>query len=216
MVDRSSPPNRPPLSTASLILRLAGIAVVVAAVAGAFAYVNGTFDPQRLTPKKLINVLETNNGVHPGFRRNHSKGVCVIGHFESSGEARSYSTAQVFNEAQTPVVGRFALPAGNPYAPDGAVPIRSMALRFNQANGQQWRTGMNSMPVFPVATPEAFYQFQQAQSPLPQTGKPDPAAVPAFSVRTRKPHPSWPGSRPPSRRPVTSPRPITASMRFIW
>lgn len=51
MVDRSSPPTRPPLSAASLTLRLAGIAVVVAVVAGAFAYVNGTFDPQRLTPK---------------------------------------------------------------------------------------------------------------------------------------------------------------------
>ena len=174
MVDRSSPPTRPPLSAASLTLRLAGIAVVVAAVAGAFAYVNGTLDPQRLTPKKLINVLETNNGVHPGFRRNHSKGVCVIGHFESSGEARSYSSAQVFNEARTPVVGRFALPAGNPYAPDNSVPIRSMALRFTQANGQQWRTGMNSMPVFPVGTPEAFYQLQQAQSPDPATGKPRP------------------------------------------
>jgi len=78
------------------------------------------------------------------------------------------------------VVGRFALPAGNPYAPDSAVPIRSLALRFNQANGQQWRTGMNSMPVFPVGTPEAFYQLQQAQSPDPATGKPNPAAVPAF------------------------------------
>lgn len=180
MVDRSTPPNRPPLSSASLIARLAGIGVIVAAVAGAFAYVNGTFDPQRLTPKKLINVLETNNGVHPGFRRNHSKGVCVIGHFESSGEARSYSSAQVFNDPQTPVVGRFALPAGSPYAPDSSVPIRSLALRFTQANGQQWRTGMNSMPVFPVGTPEAFYQLQQAQSPDPATGKPNPAAVPAF------------------------------------
>jgi catalase len=104
----------------------------------------------------------------------------VIGHFESSGEARSYSSAQVFNEARTPVVGRFALPAGNPYAPDSAVPIRSLALRFTQANGQQWRTGMNSMPVFPVGTPEAFYQLQQAQSPDPATGKPEPGAVPAF------------------------------------
>jgi catalase len=180
MVDRSTPPTRPPLSGASLTLRLTGIAVVVAALAGAFAYVNGTIDPQRLTPKKLINVLETNNGVHPGFRRNHAKGVCVIGHFESTAEARPFSSAQVFSEAQTPVVGRFALPAGNPYAPDSAVPIRSLALRFTQANGQQWRTGMNSMPVFPVGTPEAFYQLQQAQSPDPATGKPNPAAVPAF------------------------------------
>lgn len=194
MVDRSSlnaappgGPQRPPLSAASLVLRLGAIAVVVAAVAGAFAYVNGTFDPQRLTPKALVDVLEKNNGVHPGFRRNHAKGVCVIGHFESNGEARVFSTAQVFNDPRTPVVGRFALPAGNPYAPDSSVPIRSLALRFTQANGQQWRTGMNSMPVFPVGTPEAFYQLQQAQSPDPATGKPDPTKVPAFLQRTRKP-----------------------------
>jgi len=182
MVDRSPSPGRPrpPLSGASLALRFGGIAVIVAALAGAFAYVNGTLDPQRLKPKDLVNVLETNNGVHPGFRRNHSKGVCVAGYFESSSEARSLSSAQVFNEAQTPVVGRFALPAGNPYAADSSVPIRSMALRFTQANGQQWRTGMNSMPVFPVGTPEAFYQLQKAQSPDPATGKPDPKAVPAF------------------------------------
>ncbi len=112
--------------------------------------------------------------MHPGFRRNHAKGVCVIGHFESSSQAREYSSAQVFSEARTPVVGRFALPAGNPYAPDNSVPIRSLALRFTQANGQQWRTGMNSMPVFPVGTPEAFYQLQQAQSPDPATGKTEP------------------------------------------
>ncbi|MGU9803837.1 UNVERIFIED_CONTAM: catalase family peroxidase [Pseudomonas sp. CM11] len=180
MVDPSFEPSRPPLSAASLALRLTGIAVIVAALAGTFAYVNGTLDPQRLTPNALVNVLEKNNGVHPGFRRNHSKGVCVAGYFQSSGEARPYSSAQVFLEARTPVVGRFALPSGNPYAPDNSVPIRSLALRFTQANGQQWRTGMNSMPVFPVGTPEAFYQLQQAQSPDPATGKPNSAAVPAF------------------------------------
>lgn len=114
MVDRPSPPDRPPLSAASLSLRLGGIALVVAALAGAMVYVNGTFDPQRLTPKALVDVLEKNNGVHPGFRRNHAKGVCVAGYFESSGEARSYSSAQVFNEARTPVVGRFALPPAIP------------------------------------------------------------------------------------------------------
>ena len=183
MVDHSSPPSRPrppPLSTASLLLRLAGIGLVVVAVGAAFAYVRGTLDPQRLTPKALVDVLEKNNGVHPGFRRNHAKGVCVVGYFQSSAEARAYSSAQVFSEAQTPVVGRFALPSGNPYAPDSSVPIRSLALRFTQANGQQWRTGMNSMPVFPVGTPEAFYQLQQASSPDPATGKPNPASVPAF------------------------------------
>ncbi|KAF1032205.1 MAG: Catalase-related peroxidase [Pseudomonas sp.] len=176
MVDHSPAP----LSTASLIARLAGIGVVVAVVAGAFAYVNGTLDPQRLRPKTLVNALEADNGIHPGFRRNHAKGVCVAGYFESSAEARAYSTAQVFSEARTPVIGRLALPSGNPYAPDSSVPIRSFALKFSQANGQQWRTGMNSMPVFPVGTPEAFFQLLKAGAPDSATGKPNPANMSAF------------------------------------
>ncbi|MBT9302349.1 catalase family peroxidase [Pseudomonas sp. TAE6080] len=179
MPDHPSPP-RPPLGRASLILRLAAIGVVVGVVAGAFAYVNGTLDPQRLRPKTLVNALETNNGVHQGYRRNHAKGVCVAGYFESSPAARAYSSAQVFSEARTQVIGRFALPSGNPYAPDNSVPIRSLAVQFNQANGQQWRTGMNSMPVFPVGTPEAFYQMLKAGAPDPATGKPNPASMPAF------------------------------------
>ena len=179
MPDQPSP-LRPPLGRASLMLRLAAIGVVVGAAAGAFAYVNGTLDPQRLRPQSLVNALETNNGVHPGYRRNHSKGVCVAGYFESSPAARAYSRAQVFSEARTPVIGRFALPSGNPYAPDSSVPIRSLAVQFNQANGQQWRSGMNSMPVFPVGTPEAFYQMLKAGTPDPATGKPNPASMPAF------------------------------------
>jgi catalase len=174
------PDNHHPLSPGQKVLRLGAIAVVVAALAGAFAYVNGRLDPQRLTPDRLVNQLENNNGVHPGFRRNHAKGICVVGYFQSSGQARALSSAAVFNASRTPVVGRFALPAGNPYAPDSAVPIRSLALRFTQADGQQWRTGMNSMPVFPVGTVEAFYQQQVASAPDPATGKPDPAKLQQF------------------------------------
>lgn len=182
MVDQLPParPDKPPLSAASVLLRLAGIGAVVAVIAGAFYYVNGTFDSQRLRPKTLVDALETNGGVHPGFRRNHAKGICVVGYFDSSGEAQGVSRAQVFKPGRTPVVGRFALPGGNPYAPDSSVPIRSLALRFTQANGQQWRTGMNSMPVFAVGTPQAFYQMLQAGAPEAATGKPAPGAMAAF------------------------------------
>lgn len=155
------------------------VGVVVVTVA-AFGYVGGWLAPHRLTPKKLVNQLQDNAGTFPGYRRNHAKGVCVTGYFDSNGQARAYSDAEVFAPGRTPVVGRFAIPGGNPYAPDSSIPIRSMALRFTQANGQQWRTGMNSMPVFPVATPQAFYDQLKAQQPDPVTGKPDPAKVAAF------------------------------------
>ena len=170
----------PPLPKRRIRLRFALIAAVLLMIVLAFGYVGGWLAPQRLTAQRLVNQLQANAGVFSGYRRNHAKGVCVAGYFDSSGQAQAYSVAQVFAPGRTPVVGRFAIPGGNPYAPDSSVPIRSFALRFTQANGQQWRTGMNSMPVFPVATPQAFYAQLQAQQPDPATGKPNPAKVKAF------------------------------------
>jgi catalase len=173
-----SPP--PPLSTGSALLRFALIGVILLITVLAFAYVGGWLAPGRLTPQRMVNQLQANAGVFPGYRRNHAKGVCVTGYFDSNGQAQAFSKAQLFAPGRTPLVGRFAVPVGNPYAPDSSAPIRSMAIRFSLANGQQWRTGMNSMPVFPVATPEAFYELLQAQQPDPATGKPNPAKIGAF------------------------------------
>jgi catalase len=181
MVDREPPyPRKPPLSTPQKLARMAGIGLVVLIAAGAFAYVNGSLDPQRLTPARVVDVFEHNNGVHPGYRRNHPKGICVAGYFESNGAAATLSRAQVFAAGRTPVIGRLALPTGNPYSPDSAAPLRSFAVQFTQPDGEQWRTGMNSMPLFPVGTPQAFVDLQKATAPDPKTGKPDPSKPPAF------------------------------------
>lgn len=182
-------------------------ALIVAAVAGsaaAFGYVGGWLAPDRLSPAKVIDVLQANGGgAHPGFRRNHAKGICVAGYFESNGTLAPYSSSPLFGPGRTPFVGRFAVPGGNPYAPDSSVPIRSFALRFDLMDGEQWRTGMNAMPVFPVSTPEAFYEQQLAGQPDPATGKPDPERMKAFFashpettaflawVKTAKPSPSY-------------------------
>jgi catalase len=164
-----------------VLLSSAVIAIVIAGFAGAFGYVGGWLAPHRLTPARFVNQLQADYGIHPGYRRNHAKGVCVTGYFQSNGQGAPYSVAQVFQAGRsTPVVGRFAIPGGNPYAPDSSTPVRSMALRFALANGQQWRTGMNSQPVFPVSTPRAFYEMLQAQQPDPVTGKPDPRKLAAF------------------------------------
>jgi catalase len=168
------------LSPRSIGLRFALIGAVLLITVLAFGYVAGWLAPSRLTAQRMVNQLQANAGVFPGYRRNHAKGVCVAGYFDSNGQAQMFSVAQVFAPGRTPVVGRFAIPGGNPYAPDSSVPIRSMALRFSLANGQQWRTGMNDMPVFPVSTPQAFFEQLQAQQPDPATGKPDPAKIGAF------------------------------------
>jgi catalase len=70
------------------------------------------------------------NGPHPGFRRNHAKGVCVSGYFESNGRGVVLSKAAVFPVGRVPVIGRFALAGGQPYAADAPQTVRSMALLF--------------------------------------------------------------------------------------
>lgn len=133
------------------------------------------------TANQIVDQFQRNGGVFPGYRRNHAKGVCVSGYFQSSGNAAHYSVAQVFAADQrTPVVGRFSIPGTNPYAWDDSTPIRGMALVFLQAGGQQWRTAMNAVPVFPVATPEANQEFMQMQQPIPASGIPDPEKLAGF------------------------------------
>ena len=180
-------PNMKPLwfkaATATnpgLLVRLGAIGAVMLSVTGAFAYTGGWLSPVRLTQDRMMAAFRDANGTHVGFRRNHAKGVCVTGWFESSGQAAAISKAAVFRPGRVPVVGRFALAGGMPFQPDAPNTVRSMALSFLSPGGEEWRTGMNNMPVFPVNSARGFYEQLLAFSPDPATGKPDPAKIKAF------------------------------------
>jgi catalase len=180
--DDTQPPSEKPraLTSGDALVRLAAIGVVMLAVAGSFAYAGGWLTPDRLTPARIVDEFEQVNGPYPGFRRNHAKGVCVAGTFESNGRGARLSKAVLFAPGSVPVIGRFALAGGQPYAADATRTVRSMALRFSLPDGEEWRTGMNNIPVFAVSTPEGFYQQLAASRPDPATGKPDPAKMAAF------------------------------------
>ena len=110
-VDLKAPAEaeRPRLGKASTLARFALIGVALAAVAGTFAYLGGWFTPNELTPARFTDGFEQVNGVHPGFRRNHAKGVGVSGFFESNGNGVRLSKAVVFQPGRVPVIGRFSL-----------------------------------------------------------------------------------------------------------
>lgn len=153
----------------------------MAGAAGAFAYAGGWIGPARFGPKTIVNALETNaGGRHPGWRRAHAKGVCVTGWFDGDGSGQALSSAEVFGKVRTPVVGRFALAGGDPFAGDGRVVFHSMALSFNLPDGQVWRQAMDHTPIFPVSDPQTFVKLQLASTPAPKTGKPDPAKMKAL------------------------------------
>src|SRR5882724_10966850 len=169
-----------PVRSGGVLVRLGAIGAVMLSVAGAFAYVGGWLSPVRLTQDRMMAAFEDANGTHAGFRRNHAKGVCVTGWFESSGQAAALSKAAVFRPGRIPVVGRFALAGGMPFQTDAPATVRSMALRFLLPGGEEWRTGMNNIPVFPVNSARGFYEQLLASSADPVTGKPDPVRMKAF------------------------------------
>ena len=169
-----------PLTRANLALRLVGIAAGVGGIAGLFLYCGDWLTPHALTPARIIDRFEEVNGRQSGFRRNHAKGVCFSGYFESNGNGVAISKAAVFSAGRVPVVGRFALAGGHPFVADAPDIVRSMAVLFKLPTGEEWRSGMNNIPVFVVSTPRAFYDQLGATAPDPATGKPDPAKVKAF------------------------------------
>src|SRR5262245_13780942 len=136
-----------------------------------------------LTPARFIDRFEQLDGVHPGFRRNHAKGLGVSGFFESNGNGVRLSKAIVFQPGHVPVFGRFSLGGGDPHVPDSAGTVRGLGLQFSLPDGEAWRTAMINLPVFPFRTPQSFYENLVASKPDPATGKPNPAAVKAFLDR---------------------------------
>ncbi|MGO9768820.1 MAG: catalase, partial [Roseiarcus sp.] len=153
---------------------LAIIAVVIAVGAGAFAYTAGWLSPTRLTPTKIVDSLAPPGGPSLGHRRNHAKGICFTGVFESNGNGVELSSAQVFTRGAYPALGRFNLATADANAPDATVRVRGLGLQLSTPDGQVWRFAMIDPPVFPVSTPEGFYELQ-----LAARGK-DPNAMKAF------------------------------------
>ncbi len=125
-----------------MLVRLGAIGAVILSVVGAFGYLGGWFTPYDLTPARFIDTFEQVNGTHPGFRRNHAKGVCVSGSFESNGQGVSLSKAIVFKPGRMSVLGRFALAGGQPYAADAPHTARSMAILFELPDGIRCRPGL--------------------------------------------------------------------------
>ena len=139
--------------TPAIAARLASIAAILLAVTAALAFAGGVFSPGRLGPGAIVDALQVHDGLHPGFRRAHAKGLCIAGTFQSNGNGPALSKAQVFAPGTVPVIGRFSTGGGQPYAPDGRLAFRAIALSLTQANGELWRMAMDHTPIFVVATP---------------------------------------------------------------
>jgi catalase len=168
-------PQPRPSPARSVLGSLVLIGVVVAGSAAAFAYTAGWLSPERLTPWKMLEALAPPSGPALGHRRNHAKGICFTGVFQSNGNGVAISQASVLAAGQYPALGRFNLGTPNPDATDASVRVRGIGLRIMPPNGQEWRMAMINAPVFAASTPEGFHEL------LVAAGSKDPNAMKVFA-----------------------------------
>lgn len=171
------------LTRRSALLGMGAVAGIAAVDVGGFAYAGGWLRPGALTPPRFTDRFEHVYGRHEGFRRNHAKGLSAFGTFASTGAGAAVCRAGIFRPGSVPVIGRFSLSGGLPDQPDMPTTVRGLGLLFQGPDGEQWRTAMINIPVFPDRTPQGFYDRLLASKPVPETGKPDPAKMAAFLDR---------------------------------
>src|ERR1700688_3802821 len=119
-------------------------------------------------PTQIVDLANKVDGVHPGFRAFHAKGVVVEGTFKASPEAARLSRATLFNGNPIPVTARFSDGSGMPTVPDGSPAMpRGIAIKYHLAGGGDTDMVTNSFKFFPVGTGEDFRDLLQAitQSP---------------------------------------------------
>jgi catalase len=116
---------------------------------------------QKSLPEQEVDALTAVNGVHPGARVNHAKGVILEGTFTPSAVAAAVSKAAHFQKQQSPipVTVRFSAGSGIPTVPDTNPMPRGMAIKFTLPNGSKTDLVLLSFNGFPVATAEEFRDF---------------------------------------------------------
>src|SRR5580698_1937537 len=114
-------------------------------------------------PTQIVDLANKVDGVHPGYRAFHAKGVVVDGTFKASVDAARLSRATLFNGSTVRVTARFSDGSGMPTVPDGtpAMP-RGIAIKYHLAGGGETDMVTNSFKFFPVGTGEDFRDLLQA------------------------------------------------------
>src|SRR5499425_909554 len=113
---------------------------------------------------QVVDLASKLNGVHPGFRAFHAKGVVVEGSFKGSPEASRFSRATLFSGRSIPITVRFSDGNGMPNVPDGSPGANphGMAIKYHLPGGADTDMVTNSLKFFPAGTAEDFRDLLQA------------------------------------------------------
>src|SRR5437899_3834166 len=150
--------------------------------------------------QQLLDAFDQLQGVHPGSRPAHAKGLMCSGTFVPSAEAAKLTRAPHANRTSTPVTVRYSDSTGLPNIPDND-PRRSgprgIGIRFHLDDHLHTDIVAHSFDGFPVRTGEEFLEFLRAAA---AAGAGRPEVIGAFLA-----------AHPNAKRFVEAPKPIPTS-----
>src|ERR1044071_1686832 len=150
--------------------------------------------------RQLLDVIDEQFGLHPGFRPAHANGLMCSGIFTPSAEAAKLTRAPHANRPSTAVTVRYSNGTGLPNIPDND-PARSgprgMAIRFHLGEHLHTDIVAHSTNGFPVRTGEEFLELIRAATAF-AAGRPESLV-------------SFLGAHPNAKRFVEAPKPIPSS-----
>jgi len=159
----------------------------------------GTFSNPALA-QQLLDAIDAQFGLHPGFRPAHAKGLMCSGMFTPSAEAAKLTRAPHATRPSTAVTVRYSDSTGLPTIPDND-PARSgprgIAIRFHLAEHVHTDIVAQSTDGFPVRTGEEFLELIRAATAF-AAGRPE--ALESFLA-----------AHPNAMRFVKAPKPIPTS-----
>jgi catalase len=159
----STPTNMSMIRLDVLLPRAGRLGKSLACVPLLLAAVDAFADNTPSVPTQIVDLANKVDGVHPGYRAFHAKGIVVEGTFKASAEAARLSRAALFDGKVIPVTARFSDGSGMPAIPDGSPAMpRGIAIRYHLANGSDTDMVTNSFKFFPVGTGEDFRDLLQA------------------------------------------------------
>jgi catalase len=119
-----------------------------------------------LTPEQAVDAINRRFGSH-GARALHAKGTLLKGHFTATPAAAALTRAAHMQGDPVETTVRVSNGSGDPQAPDYGPEVRGMAVKFYLPDGSRTDISAQTVPRFPVRTPDAFINLIRASAPGP-------------------------------------------------
>jgi catalase len=152
-----------------------------------------------ISPKRAVDAMNDRFGSHAGYRALHAKGTLCKGSFTATPEAARLTRAAHMQGDPVEATVRFSNGSGDPGTPDYAPEVRGMAAKFYLPDGARTDISAQTVPRFPVRTPDAFVGLVRASKP----GRARMWRLPAFLITHPDVVPALRANAP-SLRPPTS------------